>query len=126
MSKSNEIVHVVVDNGHFNLKGVFLDSQQEIPRFIMPTMVMLGYGNAMNFSSEGNLDFKTKRNTHGEEVNSDEEMHFNVVLFAKGNDILNMWIEIILKSKGKRLHIQHPILKRYKTFLLEKLRLFPQ
>ncbi len=73
MSNVDEIVTVVIDNGHFNLKGLMLTERREIARFVMPTMVLPGYGTAMNFGSDTDLDFKTTGNT------SDEEMHFNVV-----------------------------------------------
>ncbi|EKO3607151.1 ParM/StbA family protein [Vibrio metschnikovii] len=60
-TQSEEVISVVVDDGHFNLKGVMLGEKGEIARFVKPSLIMSGHSNAVSTISADkyNKDFET-------------------------------------------------------------------
>lgn len=76
MEKSNDVVLAVVDDGHFNNKGMILNRDGDPVRYVSPTVILSGHSKTVSLLEEETCrDYITKCNM---EQDQDSDVYFSV------------------------------------------------
>lgn len=107
MEKQDDVISVVIDDGHFNLKGLKLGHKGGIERYLMATLIQHGHGRAVSAKAIDAQDYVTS-NDAGEDVyyNIHEKMPF-----GNRNDMVDTQNERFALSEANRILV-HGMLHR--------------